>query len=145
MTDAQAMIVAQEGTGPMREGRFYLYTDTVGKTTIGYGRNLDAKGISHNEALMFLSSDIADALEDVRHCFSCYDQLTRPRQLALISMAYNLGRTGLSKFVRFIGAMHLGQYDEAADHLLNSLAAAQAPARYQELAKMIRTNESQWV
>lgn len=145
MTPLEAMLMAQEGTGPMSEGRFFPYVDTVGKTTIGYGHNLDAKGLPTDVARMLLSIDIADAIEDVRHNFSCYDQLTRPRQMVLVSMAFNLGRDRLSKFVRFIGAVHLGKYDEAADHLLDSLAAKQAPARYQELAKMMREDVSQWV
>jgi hypothetical protein len=51
----------------------------------------------------------------------------------------------LSKFVRFLGALHLGKYDEAADELLNSKAAKQAPARYQQLATMMREDVSEWI
>ena len=145
MTPLEAMIMTQEGAGPLREGRFFPYVDTQGRTTIGYGHNLDAKGLSQDMARMLLSIDIADAIEAVRHNFSCYDQLSRPRQMVLVSMAFNLGRDGLAKFVRFIGAVHLSKYDEAADHLLDSLAAKQAPARYQELAKMMRDDVSQWI
>ena len=145
MTDLQAMLMSQEGTGPMREGRFFPYPDAGGKVTIGYGRCLDAKGISAVEADMLFNADIADALFDVRHCFSCYDQLSQPRKMVLVSLAFNLGRAGLATFVRFIGAVHLGHYGEAAEHLLDSLAAKQAPARYQELAKMMREDTSRWV
>jgi lysozyme len=144
-TDLQAMIMSQEGTGPMHNGRFFPYVDTVGKTTIGFGRNLDAKGLSADEAQILLNADLADAIEDVRHVFSCYDQLSRPRQLVLLSMAYNLGRVGLGKWPRFISAVHLGKYDEAADHLLDSLAAKQAAGRYRQLAEMMRTDTSEWV
>ena len=144
MTPLEAMLIQQEGTGPLSGGRFFPYVDEVGKTTIGYGHNLDAKGLPQDVARMLLSIDIADAIDDVRHNFSCYDQLTRPRQMVLVSMAFNLGRERLAKFIRFIAAVHLGKYDEAADHLLDSLAAKQAPARYQQLAKMMRENVSQW-
>ena len=146
MTDAQQMLMAQEGTGPRDEhGRFLPYEDSVGKLTIGYGHLIE-KGIPADVANMLFMCDLADALDDVHHNFPCYDQLSRPRQLVLISMAFNLGRERLGKFVRFIGAVHLGKWDEAADELLNSKAArSDAPARYQQLATMMRDNVSAWI
>lgn len=130
----------------MKDGSFYPYKDSVGKLTIGYGHCLDEKGISSDLALMLFKMDIADAIDDVRYSFSCYDTLSRPRQMVLISMAFNLGRAGLAKWPRFIGAVHLGNWDEAADHLLDSVAAkSQAPARYKQLADMMRDNVSEWV
>lgn len=136
----------QEGTGPRdAQGRFLPYLDSVGKWTYGYG-HLAEKGIPADIAMMLFNADIADALDDVRHNCSCYDQLSRPRQLVMVSLAFNLGRAGLAKFVRFLGALHLGHWDEAADELLNSKAAKQdAPARYKQLAKMMRENVSEWV
>ena len=145
MTDLEAMLMQQEGTGPRGpHGEFLPYHDSLGKLTIGYG-HLVEKGLPSDIALMLFRSDIADALDDVRHNCSCYDQLSRPRQLVMVSLAYNLGRERLSKFVRFLGALHLGHYEEAADELLNSKAATQAPGRYRQLAQMMRTNESEWV
>lgn len=146
MNDLETMLMSQEGTGPRGpHGEFLPYPDSVGKLTIGYGHLVD-KGLPSDIAMMLFRSDIADALDDVRHNCSCYDQLSRPRQLVMISLAFNLGRTGLGKFVRFLGALHLGHYDEAADELLDSKAAkSDAPARYQQLARMMRDNTSQWV
>jgi lysozyme len=145
MTDAQAMLMFQEGTGPTKDGRFLPYRDSLGKLTIGYGHLVD-KGIPSAVATMLFQCDLADAIEDVRALFSDYDSLSRPRQLVLISMAFNLGRDGLSQWPHFISAVKIGQFDEAADQLLDSKAAReQAPARYQQLAKMMRTNVSEWV
>jgi lysozyme len=145
MTDLERMLMAQEGSGPMRDGRFFPYVDSVGKTTIGYGHNLDAKGIPSEFAMMLFRGDIADAIDAVRHNCSCYDQLTRPRQQVLVSLAFNVGREGLAKFVRFLGAIHLSKWDEAAEELLMSKAAIQAPTRYGQLATMMRENTSVWV
>jgi len=145
MTDLQQMLIQQEGTGPRKGPRFLPYLDTVGKVTIGYGRNLDDKGISPETALSFFNEDIADAIEDVRHVCSIYDALSRPRQLVMVSLAFNLGRIRLGKFVRFLGALHREAWDEAADELLDSAAATQAPVRYQHLAAMLRDNVSEWV
>lgn len=146
MTDLQAMLMQQEGTGPRdAQGHFLPYEDSVGKLTIGYG-HLVEKGLPPDIAMMLFNADIADALDDVRHCFSCYDQLSRPRQLVLVSMAFNLGRAKLSKFVRFIGAVHRGDWQEAHDELLDSKAAREdAPGRYKELARMMRDNTSAWI
>lgn len=146
MNDLERMLMEQEGTGPMQHGRFFPYHDSVGKLTIGYGHCLDTKGLPPDLALMLLKIDIADAIDDARRVCSIYDQLSRPRQLCLISMAYNLGRDGLNQWPRFIGALHREAWDEAADELLDSKAAReQAPLRYKKLANMMRGNVSQWV
>jgi lysozyme len=144
MTDAQRMLMAQEGTGPMQNGRFLPYKDSEGRLTIGYG-HLVENGLAAEVANMQFQVDIADAVQAARQLFSCYDSLSRTRQLVLISMAYNLGHDGLSKWPHFISAVQIGQYDEAADQLLDSKAAReQAPARYQQLASMMRVNRSEW-
>jgi len=145
MTDVQTMLMQQEGTGPRDgHGRFLPYPDSLGKLTIGYG-HLVEKGIPADIALMLFNSDIADALDDIRHVCSCYDTLSRPRQLVMISLAFNLGREKLSQFVRFLGAVHMGHHDEAADELLDSKAAREAPTRYARLSEMWRTNTSPWI
>lgn len=146
MTDVEAMLKAQEGTGPMKNGRLFPYIDTVGKLSIGYGRCLDTKGISEDEARMMFSSDVADAITDARSVCSIYDQLTRARQLCLISMAFNLGKDGLNKWPRFLNALHNEDWNEAADEILNSKAAREdAPARYRQLASMMRESRSPWI
>lgn len=146
MTDLQAMLMQQEGTGPRdTHGRFLPYSDTKGNLTIGYG-HLVEKGLPSDIALMLFNADIADAIDDVRHVCSCYDQLSRTRQLVMVSLSFNLGRDKLEKFVRFLAAVQMGEHDEAAEELMNSKAAREdAPARYQELARMWRTNTSAWI
>ena len=146
MTDVEQMIMRQEGTGPMKDGVFYPYKDTAGLLTIGYGHCLERKGLTLDLAFMLLKMDIGGAIADVRYHCSCYDMLSRARQLVLVSMTFNLGRAGLAKWPRFLAAVHLGQWDEAADELLDSKAAREdAPARYKELANMMRTGQSEWV
>lgn len=144
MTDAELMLRQQEGTGPMRDGRYFPYQDSEGIWTIGVGHNLEAKGIPVDVGDMLFRGDLADAIEDIRHHFSCYDQLSRPRQLVLISLSFNLGRERLGKFVRFIGAVHRGDWENAADEILDS-QAARSPSlklRYANLARMMRNNET---
>jgi lysozyme len=139
MTDLQQMIMDQEGL------RLKVYLDSLGIETIGVGRNLRDKGISTDEAMILLNSDLCDALDDVRHCFSCYDSLSRPRQLVLIGLAFNLGREKLAKFVRFIGAIHRSDWNDAADELKNSKWYTQVGTRGVIYVKMIRENTSEWI
>ena len=138
MTELQQMLLRHEGK------RNKPYTDSVGKLTIGIGRNLDDKGLSDDEIFHLLNNDIADAIEDVRHCFSCYDQISEARKMVLVSMAFNLGRTRLAKFVRFIGAVHLGRWEEAAEEMLQSLWAKQTGQRAVTLATMMRDDTTDW-
>ena len=146
LTDLEQMLMAQEGTGPRGpHGEFLPYPDSLGKLTIGYGHLVD-KGLPADVALLLFRADIADAIEDVLYTCSCYHTLSRPRQMVMVSLAFNLGRAKLAQFVRFLGALHLGHWDDAADELLNSKAAKQdAPARYQQLAKIMREDVSPWV
>ena len=138
MTELQQMLLRHEGK------RNKPYTDTVGKLSIGIGRNLDDKGLSDDEIFHLLNNDIADAIQDVRHCFSCYDQLSEARKMVLVSMAFNLGRTRLAKFVRFIGAVHLGRWEEAAEEMLDSTWAKQVGDRAVTLATMMRDDTTDW-
>ena len=139
MTDLQLMILHHEGK------RAKPYVDSVGKMTIGIGRNLTDKGLSEDEIIHLFNNDVADAIEDVRHCFSCYDQLSRPRQMVLVDMAFNMGRDSLSKFVRFIGAVHREDWQDASNEMLDSKWAEQVRVRAIVLARMMRDNTSEWV
>ena len=139
MTDLQLMILHHEGK------RANPYVDSVGKMTIGIGRNLTDKGLSEDEIIHLFNNDVADAIEDVRHCFSCYDQLSRPRQMVLVDMAFNMGRDSLSKFVRFIGAVHREDWQDASNEMLDSKWAEQVRVRAIVLARMMRDNTSEWV
>lgn len=139
MTDAEAMMMEDEGE------RLMMYQDTVGKWTIGIGHNLSDKPISKLVSRMMFMEDLADAIDDVQHCCSIYDELSRPRQLVMINLAFNLGRERLGKFVRFLGAIHRNDWEDAADELLDSKAARDLPVRYDRLAKMMREDVSRWV
>jgi lysozyme len=119
------------------------YKDTVGKTTIGIGRNLDDVGISEDEAIILLHNDLAKAAGQIRAALPWADQLGPIRGSVLGNMAFNMGIAGLLNFHKFLTALRLGNYDQAATEMLDSKWASQVGARAQRLAQQIRTNE--WV
>lgn len=119
--------------------RLKPYRDSVGKLTIGVGRNLDDVGISRNEAMAMLDNDIARVLQELTSAFPWYTGLNDARKVALANMCFNLGLPRLQGFTRMLIALEAGQYTEAADEMLNSKWAGQVGNRARRLASLVRT------
>lgn len=114
------------------------YKDTVGKLTIGVGRNLDDVGLRPDEIDLMLENDIRVAEYDARALFECFDSLTDARKAVLLNMAFNLGRNRLAGFVKFRAAVEAGAYATAADEMLASKWAIQVGKRAVRLAKAMK-------
>lgn len=117
------------------------YLDSVGVWTVGYGHNLN-EPITESDARAILVSDTKKAIDSCIHEFPWFMELTEARQHAVIDMAFNLGINRLRGFKLFLIAMGLGDYETAANHMLDSLWAKQVKGRALELAQMIRGSES---
>ena len=113
------------------------YKDSVGKLTIGYGRNLDDMGINKAEAKQFLLQDIAEACVSLS-AFYWYNRLSKNRKRALINMMFNLGATKFRKFKKMIAAFEACNYSLAADEALDSKWAKQVGSRAERIADLIR-------
>jgi len=114
------------------------YVDTVGKMTIGYGRNLTDVGITTLEAEDMLEHDAVSALGELGFAFPWFAALDAVRQRALVNMCVNLGLPRLRGFHKMLAALQRGDYDTAAVELLDSRYARQVGARAVRLAQMIR-------
>lgn len=133
MSALESMVARQEGL------RLKLYRDTQGKATIGFGHNLDAKGISRNIAQAILSEDIEDAMRDMATNLPWYIDLNEQRQGAMVSLSFNLGIIGLMQFKSMLEALRSSDWQKAHDECLVSLAAHQDKNRYQEIANIFLT------
>lgn len=143
MTDDDRRVVIKrvarhEGTGPIRKGRFCLYADPVGKLTIGWGRNLEDRGLSKAEAVMLLQNDVTDAEADCVKAFPWWDSLDGTRQGVIVEMAFNMGLPALKTFTRTLAAVGRGDYQAAADQMLQSKWATQVGQRAVTLAAVMR-------
>lgn len=118
--------------------RLKPYKCTAGKLTIGFGRNLDDKGISIEEAEFLLNNDISKCMAELRRNISWFDSIDSVRQDVLIDMCFNLGIGGLLKFKTTLEHIKRGEYDLAADCMLSSLWARQVGDRAVELSNMMR-------
>ena len=97
------------------------YLCTAGKTTIGYGRNLDSVGISEDEADMLLLNDIQRCFDELTEIFGMdfYD-MEHNIQVVLTDMIFNLGKVRFLGFRKMINAVRDGDYDLAAIEILDS-------------------------
>lgn len=130
---AKAMLRNDEGL------RLKPYHCTADKLTIGYGRNLEDRGISENEAEVLLANDVSEIHEDLSEIYDFFNTLTPTRQAVLISMAFNLGLNGLNKFRKMIKAIEDNDYAEAASQMLDSRWANQVGKRAQRLSRLMVT------
>ena len=118
--------------------RLFPYVDTVGKTSIGIGRNLTDRGISHAEARILLDNDINAALDDLT-VFAWFSLLDAVRQRVFVDLCFNMGLTRLLGFEKMLAAAVAGQWETAAAELLDSHYAQQVGDRAVRLAAMLRT------
>lgn len=127
-------LVRHEGKVIKRE-RHRLYRDSVGKLTVGYGRNIDDRGISEVEAKYLLHNDVQDTINDLRREFWWFDELDDVRQEVVINMAFNMGIVTFSEFRNTIAYIGEGKFEQASRNMLASKWARQVGYRAQELAR----------
>jgi len=123
--------------------RLKPYKDTVGKTTIGVGRNLDDVGISKEEAMYLLDNDIQVATNNLAREFPWTLGLDVVRHAAMVNMTFNMGVGGIAAFKKFLAAMQAGDWAEAKIQMLDSKWAEQVGPRAQRLAIQIETGATQ--
>lgn len=130
------------------EGRVpTAYQDSLGYWTIGVGRLIDARRggrLSEAEIDFLLANDIRACIADLQDSPAlqpawarCHDNAARV--VALVSMRFQLGLSGLAAFRRMLQCLAAGDFASAAGHALDSRWARQTPARAQRIATMLET------
>jgi lysozyme len=140
-------MMAQDNLGRFRdmlirhEGRrLKPYKDTVGKLTIGVGRNLDDVGISEQESNLLLFNDIGRVAKEATDTFTWFKSLSQVRQDVILSMLFNMGMNGLQGFHEMLSDIYRGNFAGAAEEMLKSLWAKQVGPRAIELAFMMKND-----
>lgn len=143
--------------------RTKVYADTVGKMTVGVGRNVSDRPFSSDERALMYKNDGGKTLPIAARTFSDdeIDMLlendidivmqaldfylpwwrARPEscQQVMANMCFNLGINRFLGFKNAIRAMNERRYDDAAREMLESTWAKQVGARATRLADLIRT------
>jgi len=120
--------------------RLFPYEDSVGKLTIGVGRNLDDRGLSQDEVDLLLSNDQLIAYKEaVKLPF--FDALDDIRKSVIVDMIFNMGFPRFSGFVKTIDAIIAGDYKLAAAEMKDSKWFRQTGRRAVALVRAMYTGE----
>ena len=134
--------------------KFEPYLCKGGKWTWGYGRNVEDNPLSVDEVVFVLENlgepeTIAEYLlyRDIDRVIgnlqimSWWNTLHEARKAALIDLVFNIGFGSFLQFKKTIHALAAGDFERAADEMLDSLWSRQVGKRSVNIAKIIRTGE----
>jgi lysozyme len=129
---AKKMLLVDEGL------RLKPYRCTAGKTSIGYGRNLDDVGISQRVADIMLEEDLQVAEKACRRIFpGLFDQWGENRRLGWVNLAFNLGYNRLMQFRNTLRAARIEDWAEVEKGLRASLWFQQVGKRAERVIGMV--------
>ena len=134
----------QEHTGSFRNGRFYPYNDSRNIPTVGYGHRIlpgenFSNGITEQEALQMLQRDAQSAVDGANRILNGFNEGTETHEI-VSEMVFQMGEDGVRGFRNMLMHLRRGEYEQAADEILDSDWATQTPNRARELANRMRNN-----
>ena len=118
--------------------RLKPYKCTADKLTIGYGRNIEEKGITEEEANHLLLNDIIATEKELSTNKPVYNTLDDKRKEVLLNMCFQLGYPKLSQFKKFFKALEIKDYYHASLEMMDSSWAKQTPNRALRLSRIMR-------
>lgn len=129
------------------------YYCSAGKKTIGVGRNIESlgtpeiahdrdvnDGITEAEAMTMLRNDINRTESELKKN-KWFRELDERRKESILNMAFNLGTTKLMQFKKMISAIENGDYNLAAEEMLDSKWSEQVGERATRLANIMRSGK----
>lgn len=122
--------------------RLQPYKDSLGFWTIGVGHLIDSRrggGITRKQAFMILSDDIDAKLRVLDIMWPTWRDFPEPVQRAIANMVFQMGVTEVMSFNNMRRALEEGNWEEAANHGLDSLWARQTPKRAKRVTDLIRS------
>jgi len=109
----------------------------AGGIAIGHGTNLTRRGLSQEEARYLLRNDLERLKKELPKRFPVVETLDSARYAVILSMAYNLGIEGLSKFDRMWMNIERRDYIRASTEMYLSDWCGQVGQRCSDLADMM--------
>ena len=122
-----------------------VYMCSAGYETIGVGRNISESGLglSNDEIEYLLKNDIERCRNELLGEYDWFKDLDSVRQDAMIDLSFNIGQTKLRTFVKALGYMATGNYEEAGQEFYRSRWAEQVGDRSLEVCQMISSGNYQ--
>ena len=121
--DIKQMLLKHEGM------RTFPYKCSEGKLTIGVGKNLEANGITEEEAMYLLDNDIKRVTDNLDKMWPIWRQLPPKAQMVSIDATFQMGISGWMNFRHTRALMEMGCFLEASEEILRSKYAIQTPNR----------------
>jgi lysozyme len=122
-----------------------VYSDSLGKSTIGYGHLLTEdddfeEGIQYDKSLLeiLFDKDFNRSAYNAEQLLEGIDICDIAREI-IVEMVFQLGIGGVSKFKKMFEALRKKDYNEAAEQMLNSQWRVQTPKRCEELSSLMRS------
>ncbi len=116
-----------------------IYKDSRNIYTVGYGRNLESKGLTNQEAEYLLDNDTNEVYGWLSRNYFWFADLDVIRQTAIMAMRFQLGESGFQAFTKMLSAMRDKDYMSAAVAMGDSKWAKQTPERVKQLQTMVST------
>ena len=113
------------------------YRCTADKLTIGVGRNIEEVGISEEEAMFLLDSDIENVTNQCSYSFDWFDDLNDVRKEAIVNLVFNMGLSKFKQFKKTISFIESSDFERAGTELLDSNYARQVGKRSSREATML--------
>jgi len=122
-----------------------VYSDSLGKSTIGYGHLLTEdddfeEGIQYDKSLLenLFDKDFNRSAYNAEQLLEGIDICDTAREI-IVEMVFQLGIGGVSKFKKMFEALRKKDYNEAAKQMLDSQWRVQTPKRCEELSDLMRS------
>jgi len=135
-----------------------VYNDPLGIPTVGIGFNLERSAaewvmkkiganyhavllghpLTDEQVIALFQMNLNEAKAICKDVFPCWAHFSANRKLALVDMAFNLGRPRLVKFKRMIGAVQRADWNTAADEAMDSKWYNQVKSRGPRVVSLIR-------
>lgn len=133
--------VKSEGEVKLPNGNHKLYKCPAGKWTMGHGYNVEDNGLPDDIAELLLKRQLNESKEILEANVSCFAELSENRQLVLIDMCFNMGWPKLRGFKKMFAALEKGDYEEAANQMIDSKWFRDVGIRAEKLVATMRTDE----
>jgi len=128
--------------------KYEIYLDHLGLPTCGIG-HLIVEGdeeygqevgtaVSEERVAELFESDVQVTLDECERLYSGFSELPEEVQHILANMMFNMGRPRLSGFKKFNAAIAAGEWEEAAEEMIDSRWYRQVTNRADRLVTRMR-------
>ena len=116
-----------------------VYKDHLGFDTIGIGFKVDQLYLTEDVCETILTQKLSALELEITQKFDWFRTSHGNIKTVVLSMCYQMGVTGFSKFTKTISYLAVGDMDKASEEMLDSRwAREQTPARAQELSNLLK-------